>query len=137
MQATETLRLYRAMLKAGKQFQSYNFRDYAVRSVKLRFRQNMALTDAREITTAMHDGRQNLELIKRQAAGVCISLCARYTPCQFTSRLLPWQFRISSRRPIIAWMVQRTMCQRAVGSQGIHLGIIEGQHDALVVGSIE
>ena len=67
MQANETLQLYRAMLRAGKQFQSYNFREYAVRSVKDRFRENAALTDAHEITVALMNGRQNLELIKRQA----------------------------------------------------------------------
>ena len=66
MKASESLQLYRLLLRAGKQFQSYNFREYAVRSVKTRFRENAGLTDAKDITAALMDGRQNLELIKRQ-----------------------------------------------------------------------
>lgn len=66
MQVSESLKLYRQMLRAGKQFQSYNFRDYAVRSVKTRFRENVGLTDAKDIAAALTDGRQNLEVIKRQ-----------------------------------------------------------------------
>ena len=65
--AAEPLRLYRSMLRAGKSFQSYNFRDYAMRSVKIRFRENAGLKDAHEIRTALYEGRQGLELIKRQA----------------------------------------------------------------------
>ena len=63
-----TLALYRSLLRAGSGFTNYNFREYALRSVRDRFRANMGLSDAEAITTALHDGRQQLELLKRQAS---------------------------------------------------------------------
>jgi len=62
-----TLALYRSLLRAGSGFTNYNFRMYALRSVRDRFRANVGLSDAEAITTALHDGRQQLELLKRQA----------------------------------------------------------------------
>ena len=60
------LSLYRSLLRAGGGFSNYNFRDYALRSVRDKFRENVGLTDAEAITAAMHEGRQQLELVKRQ-----------------------------------------------------------------------
>ena len=61
-----TLALYRSLLRTGSSFSNYNFRDYAVRSVRDRFRADASLADADAITAALTDARQNLELMKRQ-----------------------------------------------------------------------
>ena len=62
-----TLSLYRTMLRAGAGFTQYNMRDYAMRSVRIRFREHMELTDPPAIAAALADARQNLKMIQRQA----------------------------------------------------------------------
>ena len=63
---SSALGLYRSLLRASSGFTNYNFREYARRSVRDRFHANVGLSDAEAIAAAMHDGRQQLELIKRQ-----------------------------------------------------------------------
>ena len=60
------LALYRSLLRASSGFTNYNFRAYALRSVRDRFRANVGLSDAEAVAAALHDGRQQLELVKRQ-----------------------------------------------------------------------
>lgn len=62
----DALVLYRSLLRAATGFTNYNFRSYALRSVKDRFRANAGLTDATEIAAAMHEARTQLDLVKRQ-----------------------------------------------------------------------
>lgn len=63
---TTALSLYRGLLRAGAGFSNYNFRDYALRSTRDRFRANVGLTDGQEITAAVYEARAQLELVKRQ-----------------------------------------------------------------------
>ncbi|XP_065210284.1 protein bcn92 [Planococcus citri] len=62
----EILKLYRALLKESSKFSNYNFRMYALRRIKSRFRENQFLTDSAEIESWYKDGQKNLDIIKRQ-----------------------------------------------------------------------
>ena len=68
MTGTEVLGLYRSLLRAGSGFTNYNFRDYALRSVRDRFRANLGLSDGDAISAALHEARTHLQLVKRQTA---------------------------------------------------------------------
>lgn len=65
-QRTQVLSLYRRLLKESSQFDSYNFRAYALRRVRDAFRANVAVTDPKTIDRLIKDGQSNLALIKRQ-----------------------------------------------------------------------
>ena len=67
MSRQTTLGLYRSLLRAAGGFTNYNFREYAVRSVRDRFRANVALADSEAIDLALHEGRRQLEVVKRQS----------------------------------------------------------------------
>eukprot|EP00466_Bigelowiella_natans_P009504 jgi/Bigna1/49904/estExt_Genewise1.C_600057 len=60
------LRLYRNMLRQGKQYKDYNFREYILRRVRDQFRARRDLTDAEDIQHHLNKGRDTLELIQRQ-----------------------------------------------------------------------
>lgn len=62
-----TLALYRDMLRAASKFTNYNFRDYAVRNVRDRFREGSRIVEPTAAHDAYLDGRQQLDLIQRQA----------------------------------------------------------------------
>ncbi|KAM7279767.1 hypothetical protein ACFE04_006901 [Oxalis oulophora] len=60
----EALALFRSLLQTARQFSDYNIREYA----KLDgFRANRSLTDSNTITSAYVDGKNHLEIAKRQA----------------------------------------------------------------------
>ena len=61
-----TLTLYRSLLRASGGFTNYNFRDYALRSVRERFRANVALSEPEAVSAAVHEARYQLDLVKRQ-----------------------------------------------------------------------
>ena len=66
MTRTSTLGLYKSLLRAAGGFSNYNFRDYAVRSVRERFRANVGLAEAEAVAAALREGRHQLDLVKRQ-----------------------------------------------------------------------
>ncbi|KNH09730.1 Complex 1 LYR protein [Perkinsela sp. CCAP 1560/4] len=63
----ESLLLYRHLLKAASQFVDYNFRSYANRTIKLRFRENRNLTDPQKLKALHQESKESIQLIKRQA----------------------------------------------------------------------
>jgi len=56
------------MLRESAKFTSYNYRTYAIRRVKDVFRENHNVTDVVEKAQLLKFGKENLEIIKRQAA---------------------------------------------------------------------
>merc|ERR1712087_32289 len=64
---TVALALYRTMLRAGSAFSNYNMREYALRSVRMRFRENVGLMDTPTIADALQDARKNLQMLQRQS----------------------------------------------------------------------
>ena len=65
---TQALGLYRQMLRAGRSFEAYNFREYALRRVREDFHSSRSIADVAQARAAYDFGVQQLELIKRQAA---------------------------------------------------------------------
>ncbi|KAJ2718287.1 hypothetical protein GGI07_005818 [Coemansia sp. Benny D115] len=65
----EILKLYRSTLKAAQGFETYNFRKYFYRRTRDQFRHEAKRSnmDAAEVQRAMKEGREQLEVIKRQA----------------------------------------------------------------------
>lgn len=63
---SKVLFLYRRLLKEGRQFDNYNYRNYAVRRIKDAFRENRNLSDAGQIDAWVKKGEENLEILKRQ-----------------------------------------------------------------------
>ncbi|KAF1344736.1 hypothetical protein BDV97DRAFT_402498 [Delphinella strobiligena] len=57
---------YRSLLRQGKQFASYNFREYAHRRTVDAFREHAQETDARRIQELVHKGIRELQALKRQ-----------------------------------------------------------------------
>ena len=57
--------LFRTMLREAAQVDQYNFRNYAIRRVREDFRRNAALSSS-EATTALQEGRDALEVLRRQ-----------------------------------------------------------------------
>lgn len=62
-----SLTLFRQLLRAGQNFTNYNFRDYACRYVRDDFRRDASLTDAHAVDAAYRRGRQQLDMLTRQA----------------------------------------------------------------------
>ncbi|GKZ00829.1 LYR motif-containing protein 4 [Mayamaea pseudoterrestris] len=60
------LPLYRALMRQAKTVNDYNFRMYAIRRVKAGFVKNRTLKSD-EATAALHDGRLQLDVLRRQA----------------------------------------------------------------------
>ncbi|CAG2176638.1 unnamed protein product [Oppiella nova] len=63
---SRVLSLYRQLLRESNRFDSYMYRNYALRRVKDSFRQHKGITDGNTIETLMADGHRNLEIIRRQ-----------------------------------------------------------------------
>ncbi|KAL5611467.1 hypothetical protein BROUX41_000931 [Berkeleyomyces rouxiae] len=66
--AQQARALYRQLLRAGDQFSSYNFREYARRRTQAAFRENAAQTDSRRIQELMQKGLQELQVMQRQTS---------------------------------------------------------------------
>lgn len=65
-QRSLVLSLYRQLLKESANFDSYNFRSYALRKVKDTFRSNANITDCSRINSLIKEGQDNLAIVKRQ-----------------------------------------------------------------------
>ena len=61
------LTLYRNLLREGGKFQNYNFRNYALRKIRVSFQQNKQETDATKIREFILCAEENLEIVRRQA----------------------------------------------------------------------
>ncbi|QIW99299.1 hypothetical protein AMS68_004817 [Peltaster fructicola] len=64
--AIEARSLYRSLLRQGKQFANYNFRDYTIRRTKDAFRAAEKETDERRRQDLMQNGLKELQMLKRQ-----------------------------------------------------------------------
>lgn len=64
---SDVLKLYRALLRHSSRFADYNFREYALRSTRDRFRAAMFEGDNQAIKLNYYEGLNNLAVIKRQA----------------------------------------------------------------------
>ena len=60
--------LYRDMIRASKLFTNYNFREYALRSVRERFRDASAISGESAVLQAYQEGRVQLDMLRRQSA---------------------------------------------------------------------
>mmetsp|Transcript_17154 Transcript_17154/g.25993 ORF Transcript_17154/g.25993 Transcript_17154/m.25993 type:complete len:85 (-) Transcript_17154:856-1110(-) len=60
------LTLYRSLLREAKTVSDYNFRSYALRRIKAGFNKNRQL-QGEEITSALCEGQNQLEMLKRQS----------------------------------------------------------------------
>lgn len=65
---SQTLSLYRDLLRHGNKFSNYNFRAYAVRRSKDAFRNHQNEADPTTIGQLLKQGEQELQVVKRQAA---------------------------------------------------------------------
>ncbi|KAI9497278.1 hypothetical protein BDB00DRAFT_757125 [Zychaea mexicana] len=64
---TQVLSLYRDFIRYGNKLSSYNFRSYAVRRSRDAFRAHADESDATKIASLINRGKQDLEVVKRQA----------------------------------------------------------------------
>ncbi|KAF2225262.1 hypothetical protein BDZ85DRAFT_90941 [Elsinoe ampelina] len=64
--AYEVRSLYRSLLRTGRQFANYNFREYAKRRTRDAFRQYATISDERRIQELMQNGIRELQMLKRQ-----------------------------------------------------------------------
>ncbi|EFN81072.1 LYR motif-containing protein 4 [Harpegnathos saltator] len=60
------LSLYRNLIRESKQWNSYNYRMYALRKVRQEFKENKILQDQEKIKQCYTKGQEALALIKRQ-----------------------------------------------------------------------
>ena len=63
---TNVLSLYKQLIRECKQFPTYNYREYAIRRTRDKFKQNKDLIKAEDINKQMEEAKKSLELVKRQ-----------------------------------------------------------------------
>mmetsp|Transcript_17927 Transcript_17927/g.37195 ORF Transcript_17927/g.37195 Transcript_17927/m.37195 type:complete len:96 (+) Transcript_17927:28-315(+) len=67
-QSASAVSLYRSLLRAAQGFSDYNFREYALRTVKNKFRETRVRARTQmDMEAARADGLENLEMMRRQA----------------------------------------------------------------------
>jgi len=62
--AVEVRSLYRSLLRTGRQFAAYNFREYANRRTRDAFREYATVTDERRIQELVQKGLKELQVLK-------------------------------------------------------------------------
>ncbi|XP_035597451.2 LYR motif-containing protein 4B [Oncorhynchus keta] len=62
----QVLSLYRKLMKESSKFPSYNYRTYALRRVQDAFRANRSVEDPKMVEQLLNQGRDNLDMIRRQ-----------------------------------------------------------------------
>ncbi|XKL60797.1 hypothetical protein PGB90_007854 [Kerria lacca] len=60
------LKLYKSLLREGNKFSSYNFRMYALRRIRSRFKEEKIVKDPVKVELCYKEGLKNLDIIKRQ-----------------------------------------------------------------------
>ncbi|XP_060596723.1 LYR motif-containing protein 4B-like [Ruditapes philippinarum] len=63
---SQTLSLYRKLLKECKKYNSYNFRMYALEKTRYDFRANKDVTDPQQMKALLDKAQDNLNIMKRQ-----------------------------------------------------------------------
>lgn len=63
----KVLKLYKNLLKESSKFTNYNFREYAIRKIKVEFRENLSEKNPINIENLLNKANDSLNLIKRQA----------------------------------------------------------------------
>ncbi|KAI3839057.1 hypothetical protein MKX03_028695 [Papaver bracteatum] len=63
----EILSLFRSLLRTSKNFSDYNIREYSKRRTIDGFHQNKNLSDPSSISSAVSQGKSQLEIAKRQS----------------------------------------------------------------------
>lgn len=61
------LNLYRQMLRESKKFDSYSYREYALRKTRECFRKNITETNRQRIDELIEEAHKNLQIIRRQS----------------------------------------------------------------------
>ncbi|KAL5466694.1 hypothetical protein EMCRGX_G030840 [Ephydatia muelleri] len=62
----QVLGLYRRLLRQGKLFKSFNYREYALRRVRDYFKDSKCLKDQKAIEREYQYGLESLEMLQRQ-----------------------------------------------------------------------
>lgn len=62
----QLLTLYKKLIRESERFTNYNFRSYALRRVRVAFRENKSLSDPKLIQKEIGIAKDNLEIIRRQ-----------------------------------------------------------------------
>ncbi|XP_078430283.1 LYR family of Fe/S cluster biogenesis protein [Wolffia australiana] len=65
---SEALSLFRSLLRTAKRYSDYNIREYVRRRTIDGFRENRNLADPTAVAEVLSEGRNQLEVAKRQAA---------------------------------------------------------------------
>eukprot|EP00250_Pteridium_aquilinum_P026661 c33386_g1_i1 orf=141-422(+) len=65
--AAEVKALFRALLREARKFQDYNIREYVKRRSRQGFHQHQSVTSPEIAVTAFSEGREMLDVAKRQA----------------------------------------------------------------------
>jgi uncharacterized membrane protein len=63
----QALRVYRQLMRNGRQYNDYNMREYIQRRVRDEFKANKTMSDAEQIDKCLDKARHELEVVKRQA----------------------------------------------------------------------
>jgi len=65
---SEVLSLYKELMRTGKQFGSYNFREYAKRRVRDAFKEHKSESDSEKIKQFISKAQENLAIMRRQVS---------------------------------------------------------------------
>ena len=64
---SQTLALYKVMMRESSKFNDFNFRAYFQRRVRDGFKESKSLTESPQIQEQLANARKNLDMIRRQA----------------------------------------------------------------------
>ena len=65
--STPALTVYRQLLKNARLMKQYNYREYALRTIRNRFRENANETDSAKISELLAEAQRNNDVLQRQA----------------------------------------------------------------------
>lgn len=60
------IQLYKNLLREGKKFKSYNYREYAVRRTRDAFKEHKNEQDPKKIASLLKSAEENLDIVRRQ-----------------------------------------------------------------------
>ncbi|XP_078269998.1 LYR motif-containing protein 4 [Rhinoraja longicauda] len=63
---SQVLSLYRTMLREGKKFSNYSYRNFAIRRIREAFQENKNETNPEVIQELIEKAKSNYEIIRRQ-----------------------------------------------------------------------
>ena len=65
--SASSLSLYRSMVREAKRIVDYNFREYALRRVRVGFEQGRSLAGREELSAALKEAEEGMGIIRRTA----------------------------------------------------------------------